>query len=47
MENTITDKDIQNVRDRLSLTPESKILNISHKSCMDGTGCVQADVQTK
>lgn len=35
---TITKKDSDIVRRKLKLTPQSKILNVSHFGCMDGSG---------
>ena len=35
---TITKDDVNLVKERLNLTPTSKILNVSHHGCMDGSG---------
>jgi len=38
MKDYITQKEVQQVKEKLNLNIDSKILNISHNACMDGTG---------
>jgi len=40
MEDYITQKEVNLVKEKLNLDINSRILNVSHKSCLDGTGCV-------